>query len=344
MHARAAAPSRIAKLAATVLAAAHLQAMALNAEPAIASTIDTAGRHLDSSSTMTATLRTVSANEESSNVVTLRDDVGNEKPDAKDEDHGYEINTMSDRELEDMTRRNTRVSGRASQQFAQARRLAEQGDTDGALSAYGELIDVAPSFAPAYSNRANLLVVKGQLEDAVKDYSRAIELAPKDGDTWVLFLNRGSTRLALGENPRVALEDLNAAYSRKGPDPLVLANRAAAYEALGKWESALRDYQNALKGNDVKPFWLRYGLVLFERGKSTEAIGILKRVLNSFKVDDVRAALAAVFFENGDIASAETMWNEMDRPRQFESRAFLESRKWPPRAVSAMDNFRSLRQ
>lgn len=336
--------STIKTFTVATLAVAHLHAAMLSGAPVLASTIVVKQHNLDPSSVVMAAEPTATEGDRGGEVITLRDGSSGQVSNVTDKGVVNKAKVNLDQEMEDMTRRNTRVSGRASQQFSQARRFAEQGDLDGALRAYDKLIDLAPTFAPGYSNRANLLVVKGRLDDAITDYSHAIELAPKDGDTWVLFLNRGSTRLALGQDPRIALDDLNESYTRKGADPLVLANRAAAYEALGKWESALRDYQNALKGNNVQPFWLRYALVLFERGKSTEAIGILKRVLNNFKVDDVKAAMAAIFYENGDLASAETMWNEMERPRQFESRAFLESRKWPPRAVSAMDNFRSLRQ
>lgn len=103
-----------------------------------------------------------------------------------------------------------------------------------------------------------------------------------------------------------ALTDLNAAFDYKGGDALVLQNRAAVYEALGNWESAFRDYQGALKSNSVKPFWLRYALVLFQEGDSSESIAVLKRVSNLFNVDVVKAALAVLYFENGNVGSGET--------------------------------------
>lgn len=275
------------------------------------------------------------------------EDMQNVSSQASTTDTTVGSDTENEQELREKTQRNTRLSGRLSQQFSTARRLAENGDIDGALDAYNSLIKDAPNFAPAYSNRANLLVAKNRAKDALADYDRALELAPADGDVWVVLVNRGVTRLSLDgstANAEAALADLNAAFNRKGGDPLILQNRAAAYEALGKWESAIRDYQGALKNNDVKPFWLRYALVLFQKGKSAESIAVLKRVSNSFNVDDVKAALAVVYFENGNLATAETLWSDMERPRLFESRQFLLTRKWPPRAVDGMDHFRTLKE
>lgn len=252
--------------------------------------------------------------------------------------------TKTESELREQSRRNTRVSGRLSQQFSLARRTAISGDLDSALREYNELIKLEPTFAPAYSNRGNILVARRRFDDAIHDYNRALELAPLDGDVWIIYVNRGVARLAVGDDPRAALSDLNAAYDRRGGDPLILQNRAAVYEALGKWESAIRDYQGALKGNEVKPFWLRYALVLFQKGKSTESLAILRRIANSYKVDDVKAAMAVVYFDRGDVASAETQWSGMERPRLFESRKFLESRMWPPNAIDGMDRFRTLKE
>lgn len=254
----------------------------------------------------------------------------------------------SEKELLEQTRRNTRLASRLSPQFATARRLADLGDFDGALSTYDSLISEAPTFAPAYSNRANILVSRNRLALAIADYDIALQLAPLDGDAWVIYVNRAVALLAQSgkTNARAALDDLNVAYSRKGNDPLVLQNRASAYEALGKWDSAIRDYQAALSysGNDVKPFWLRYALVLFQKGKESESIAMLKRVGGIYGVDDVKAALAVVYFEDGDLGKAETYWSDMQRPKLFESRQFLEDRKWPPRAIEGMDHFRSLKE
>lgn len=247
-------------------------------------------------------------------------------------------------ELREQTRKNTRVDRQASQKFTQAKRIASMGDFDAALAAYDELVAMEPTFAPAYSNRGNIYVALRRLPDAVADYTHALELAPLDGDAWVVYVNRAVARLALADDPRSILEDMNVAYERKGPEPLILANRAAVYEELGKYESAMRDYQRALKGNEVEPFWLRYALVLFERGRTSECVAILKRVEARFNVDDVKAALAVVSYEQGDLASAETQWSAMERPRKFESRSFLVERKWPPRAVESMARFRSLKE
>lgn len=54
------------------------------------------------------------------------------------------------------------------------------------------MIKYAPGYVYGWSNRANVLIADGDLEGAVADYNKALELA--DGlnmpDKWVIFLNR----------------------------------------------------------------------------------------------------------------------------------------------------------
>jgi tetratricopeptide (TPR) repeat protein len=247
-----------------------------------------------------------------------------------------------DTQLRDQSRRNSRIAGKAAQLFASARRAAAAGDIAGALSEYDQLVVDAPSFAPARSNRGNILVSQHRYADAVADYSKSLELSPLGADSWVVFLNRGSTYLALGDVQH-ALDDVNAALAiGNGDTGVIYANRAACYESLGKWDIALRDYQRAVEknANDVQPWWIRYALVLFERDRSQESLAILRRVGARFEAADVHAAMAALHFSRGEIGEAETQWSLVDRPKLFLNKEFLErERKWPPKVVEALEEF-----
>lgn len=256
-----------------------------------------------------------------------------------------ELPAAEKKALKEQSRKHTRTSGRTAQEFSQARRQEAAGDLDGAMSTYTSIIETAPDFAPAFSNRGNLYAAKRDFNAALHDYDRSLSLAPLSDDSWVVYVNRGCTKLARGDDPYAALADMNVAFELKGKNDVVLANRASVYEALAKYDNAIHDYQAALKSNDVQPFWNRYGLLLFQRNMSTEALSILKRVAARFKVDDVHAAMAIVYFDRGEIGNAEAEWSQLDRPRRFESRSFLEGeRKWPPRAVDAMQRFRNLKE
>lgn len=247
-------------------------------------------------------------------------------------------------QLKQYSREHTRAAGKVAQKFSLARRQEASGQTDAAQQSYDEIIAADSSFAPAYSNRGNLLAAKKFYDQAISDYDRSLQLAPLDSDSWVVYVNRGCTKLARGDDPRNALADINLADELNSRNAVVLANRAGVWEMMAKWDSAIRDYQTALNSNDVQPFWNRYALVLFQRGKGDEALAILKRVAARFDAADVHAAMALIYYDRGDIASAETQWTMVDRPRLFESREFLEgTRKWPPRALDAMDNFRMLK-
>lgn len=247
--------------------------------------------------------------------------------------------------LREESRRHTRAAGKVAQNFSLARRQAAAGDIGAALSTYNEIVVADPDFAPAYSNRGNIYASRKKFDEAIAEYDRSLQLSPLDNDSWVVWVNRGVTKLARGDDPYVALADLNVANELRAENDIVLSNRAGVWEMMGKWDNAIRDYQAALKSNDVQPFWERYGLVLFQRSKSYEALSILKRVAGRFDVSDVHAAMAVIHFDRGEIAEAETQWSQVDRPKLFESRKFLVGeRKWPPRAVEAMERFRQVKE
>jgi tetratricopeptide (TPR) repeat protein len=249
--------------------------------------------------------------------------------------------------MRELSRRNSRVSGASAQLYATAKREAGFGNFPAALESYNQLVQAEPNFAPAQSNRANVLVAQGKLAAAIPDYTAALELAPYESDVWVVLVNRGCVYLSLGET-QSALDDFNAALAKGNGDPTAIySNRAACFERQANWDRALRDYQRAIEANasDVQPWWVRYAMVLFERDRSQEAVGILKRVATRFNASDVHAALAGVLFARGDVEEAEGQWSLVDRPKSFASREFLENdRKWTPRMVKAMEEFSTSRK
>src|ERR1700677_3319202 len=79
---------------------------------------------------------------------------------------------------------------------SKACRLAQNGQFDRAITAFDELIKMAPEFADGHYNRGNAYAQKGLVESstadfdrAIADYDEAIRLGPKHAD---YFLSRGS--------------------------------------------------------------------------------------------------------------------------------------------------------
>ena len=53
------------------------------------------------------------------------------------------------------------------------------GDLDRALADYNKAIEIKPSYGPAYESRARVYLAKGDYTQAVADVTRSVELAPK---------------------------------------------------------------------------------------------------------------------------------------------------------------------
>ena len=66
-----------------------------------------------------------------------------------------------------------------------SRGLAKQakGELDGAMADYNRALELNPKYALAYANRGYVKQVKGDLDGAIADFNRALELNPKDAVT-----------------------------------------------------------------------------------------------------------------------------------------------------------------
>ena len=86
---------------------------------------------------------------------------------------------------------------------------AAQGDLLAAIKDYDRAIELAPGYAPAYSNRGNARAVLGDMIRAHEDHEKALALDPGYVAAWH---NRGVDREELGRY-RDALEDYRKVIS-----------------------------------------------------------------------------------------------------------------------------------
>ena len=89
---------------------------------------------------------------------------------------------------------------------------------------------------------------KGDLELAIADYCRALELNPKNAGA---YSSRGNAYRRKGEFER-ALKDFDLALKIDPKDPAPYFNKALTYEKLGRKEEALAAYRSFLKFVDPK--------------------------------------------------------------------------------------------
>jgi tetratricopeptide (TPR) repeat protein len=81
------------------------------------------------------------------------------------------------------------------------------GKFDLAVRDYTEAIKLNPKNAESYNNRANAYSLLGKYDDAIKDYDEALKLEPKNAR---IYANRGAVKLRLGKSDE-ATKDLHRA-------------------------------------------------------------------------------------------------------------------------------------
>lgn len=96
--------------------------------------------------------------------------------------------------------------------------------------------------AATYVNRGILRVSRGDIEGAIKDYNRALELKPELGEA---YANMGAAYLR-NDDFKAALSQLDKALTLELKQPShVYYNRAIVYESLGQNEQAYEDFKQA---------------------------------------------------------------------------------------------------
>lgn len=118
-----------------------------------------------------------------------------------------------------------------------------RGELDDALADYTEAIRLDPKNAEAYNNRALVYNKKGELDKAIADFNDAIKIKP---GTPRLYNNRGLAYAKKGNFDK-AISDFTEAIKQDSRHIESYGARAFAYSLKGEYKPAIADAETFLK-------------------------------------------------------------------------------------------------
>jgi protein O-mannosyl-transferase len=153
----------------------------------------------------------------------------------------------------------------------------EKGQLDDAVAQYQKALEINPNYVAAHYNLGNALFRKGQLDEAIAHFQKALEINPKDAEA---HINLG-----------------NALLQKEQFD-----------EAVGQFQQAVE-----INPNDAEAHY-DLGNALFQKGQLEEAVGQFQKALeispNSFAT---HYNLGVALFQKGELGEAITEFQEVLR-------------------------------
>jgi tetratricopeptide (TPR) repeat protein len=235
------------------------------------------------------------------------------------------------------------------QLFDQALSASRDGRFGDALPLWNQVLELAPGDAAAWSNRGNVQLALGDPEAAIADQTHAIELEPESPDP---HLNRGTAEEALRQwdaaeaDYRWILEHPPASAKQEDVRPSALYNLGNVQGSHGDWPAARDCFVAAA---DARPGFAMArssaALAAFQLGDLNEAERELRSLIRRYPLfADARAGLTALLWRRGASGEAESNWaaaSGLD-PRYRQQEWLLQTRRWPPEPVQALQQFLAL--
>lgn len=187
---------------------------------------------------------------------------------------------------------------------------AESTNPPLAKQKYGEVLALAPDFAPAHMRLGLVLASMQDVEGSLASLRKAAQLSPRNGST---RYNLGYLLLGL-EKADEALPHLMAAHEIQPRDPDAITGVALVHLSKGDAATALVWYQKALNNNPSDPtLWVQYGTTQAAGGDFDAGIASVNKALGiapGFVA--ARAQLVSILREGGRFDEALAELSKLD--------------------------------
>ena len=144
----------------------------------------------------------------------------------------------------------------------------DEGTYNAAAQYYGLAVALEPDNITSMKRYADALFLVGRYLDAKKFYSKA---AAREPDNLALKNNLAEV-FFLEQNYAEVVELCNEILLRKATEVNAIKRRAYAYEALGRVDAALQDYETAASLDPTAQLLMDYGLLYFKQADYEQAI------------------------------------------------------------------------
>ncbi len=164
----------------------------------------------------------------------------------------------------------------ADEWFWKGRAEYARGDYEEAIKSYSKAIELNPKDDVAYNNRGSAKNRLGHWKEAIEDFDEAINIKPGNGVAWS---NRGAVKDHLGLH-KEAIKDLDEAIRINAENDSAWSNRGMAKDHLKQPKAAIKDFKQAIKINPKNvSAWTNLGGVKIDLGEAEEAIQHFDRAL-----------------------------------------------------------------
>jgi len=202
-----------------------------------------------------------------------------------------------------MPRLQQRVLTRFEKEGIKIRGLAyeEKGQYDEAISNYTKALEINPRDADAYYNRGVVYNRKGQSDEAISDFTKALEINPRDAHA---YYNRGIVYNRKSQSDE-AISDFTKALEINPRYAEAYKSRGSTYDDKGQYDEAISDYTKAL---EIDP---RDALEYRQRGDAYYSKGEYDSAISDFnKAIDINPKDAVAYVFRGDAYEKKARYKE----------------------------------